>query len=39
MKASRIKQYYVELDPPFKKPVFESLQDSYRAVASGLKKP
>lgn len=38
MRGSRIKQYYIELDPPFKKPVFESLEDSYRYVVSGLKR-
>ncbi|HWM65130.1 MAG TPA: sugar phosphate isomerase/epimerase [Steroidobacteraceae bacterium] len=38
MRRSNIKQYYIELEPPFKKPVFDSLTDSYRYLVTGLKK-
>lgn len=32
-KAAKIRQYYVEMEPPFQKPILESLKDSYDYVS------
>ncbi len=37
MKKSNVRQYYVELEPPFTKPVLQSLEESYRYVTTALK--